>query len=450
MIKKMINILVIVSLVYLAWPFGQLSSQGFPTVLSIRDRAQFVFKITQKRLDQLIPKFMQQTGFDMWIIACNEDDLDPVFKTMIPYKNWCPITQIIVFFDRGPGKGVERLNVSRTNFQGLYKNVWDAAAWDTQKKENQWDCLGRIVRERNPKKIGINEGEIQWAAGGLTVVLKKRLVKAIGPKYASRLRSAEPLVTLWAETLLDEELKFMERTAAISHAIIAETFSTKVITPGHTTVDDLRFHYWQRVSDLGLDLAFYPFFSIRGRQPEDIKKYGKTDNIIRPGDFIHCDVGVKYMYYNSDTQEWAYVPRLGEAGVPQTFNKMMAEGNRLQDIFCGEFKAGLSGNELLANILKKARVENIPKPKVYSHSLGYFLHQPGPLIGLPWEQVKNPGRGDVTLVPNSCFTVELSVTMPVPEWGGKEFRLSIEQDIAFTKKGVFYLDGRQTKFHIIK
>lgn len=286
-------------------------AQDFPAVLSIRERADIVFQITQKRLDQLIPRFMRQTGFDMWIITCNEDNLDPVFVTMIPYKNWCPITQIIVFFDRGPEMGIERLNVSRTNLMGLYKDVWDAAAWDTEKKESQWDCLGRIVRERNPQKIGINEGEIQWAAGGLTAVLKERLVKAIGPKYAARLESAEPLVTLWSETLLEEEIDLMEQAVALSHAIIAETLSNKVITPGYTTTDDLRFHYWQRVADLGLDLAFYPFFTIRGRQPGDIEKYGKDDKVIRPGDFIHCDVGLKYMYYNTDHQEWAYVLRIG-------------------------------------------------------------------------------------------------------------------------------------------
>jgi hypothetical protein len=421
-----------------------------PKVLNIRERAELVNTITLKRLELLVPKFMRETGLDMWIITCNEDDLDPIFKTMIPYGNWCPITQIIVFFDRGPEKGVERLNVSRTSMPGFFENVWDAAAWDNEKKESQWACLGRIVRERDPKKIGINEGEIQWAAGGLTVILKKRLVEAVGPTYAARLVSAEPLVTLWAETLLDEEIKLMERAAAVSHAIISETFSNKVVTPGQTTVEDLRYHYWQRVADLGLDLAFYPFFSIRGRQPDVIEKYGKDDKVIRPGDFIHCDVGLKYLYYNSDHQEWAYVPRVGETDVPEIFKKIMAEGNRLQDIYRGEFTSGLTGNQLLANILKTAKEQGISKPRIYSHSLGYFLHEPGPLIGLPWEQVNNPGRGDVKLVPNSCFTVELSVTMPVPEWDGRELRLSLEQDIVFNGEKAHFLDGRQTKFHIIK
>lgn len=423
---------------------------GFPKVLSIRERVDVVNTITLKRLKVLVPKFMRETGLDMWIIACNEDDLDPIFKTMIPYGQWCPITQIVVFYDWGPEKGVERLNVSRTSMPGFFENVWDAAAWDNEKKESQWDCLGRIVRERNPKRIGINEGQIQWAAGGLTVVLKNRLLQALGPGYTSRLQSAEPLATLWAETLLDEEIKLMERAAALSHAIIAETFSTKVVTPGQTTVEDLRYHYWQRIADFGLELAFYPFFSIRERQPEVIEIYGKDDRVIRPGDFIHCDVGLKYMSYNSDHQEWAYVPCLGETDVPETFKKIMAECNRLQDVYCGEFKTGLTGNQLLANILGTAREKGISKPRIYSHSLGYFLHEPGPLIGLPWEQVNNPGRGDVELVPNSCFTAEMSVTMPVPEWDGKELRLSLEQDIVFTGEKVYFLDGRQTHFYIIK
>ncbi len=87
---------------------------------------------------------------------------------------------------------------------------------------------------------------------------------------------------------------------------------------------------------------------------------------------------------------------------------------------------------------------------MYSHSVGLYLHEPGPLIGLPWEQKDTGPRGEVKLVPNSCFTVELSVDRPVPEWGSQELRFKLEQDIVFTKKGVFYLDGRQTNYHIIK
>jgi Xaa-Pro aminopeptidase len=423
---------------------------GRPAVLPIRARAEIVYKMTQKRLETLLPRMMRETGFDMWIIACNEDNLDPVFETMMPYENWCPITQILVLFDRGPDKGVERLNVSRTDTQGLFVNVWDSAAWDAKKGESQWEALGRVVRERNPKRIGLNEGEIQWLAGGLTAVLKKNIVAALGPALVPRLVSAEPLAALWSETLTEDEIEIMERAAAISRAIIAEMFSNAVITPGQTTSDDLRFFYWQRVADLGLKVSFSPFVSIRGRSPENREKFGKDDKVIRPGDLLHCDVGVKYMRWNSDHQEMAYVLRPGETDAPVVFRKQMEDANRLQDVYAGEFKTGLSGNELLGRMLKTAREAGIPNPRIYSHSLGLFLHEPGPLIGLPWEQVNNVGRGDVKLVPWSCFTCELSVTSPIPEWGGVDFRLPIEQDVVFTGEKVIFLDGRQTRFHLVR
>lgn len=421
-----------------------------PAMLSFRDQSAVVDRITRTRLDTLLPRMMRETGFDMWILACNEDNLDPVLETMLPFEGWFPITQLLVLFDRGPEKGVERLNVSRTDTAGLFVNAWDAAAWDTAKKESQWDALGRVVRERDPKRIGLNEGEVQWAAGGLTSVLKKRLVEAVGPKYAARVASAEPLATLWSETLLPEEVDLLTRATALSHAIIADMFSSRVVTPGVTTTEDLRWYYRQRVAELGLKPSFRPFISIRGRSPEDRKAYGPNDAVVRPGDFLHCDVGLKYMRYNSDNQEMAYVLRPGETDAPESFAKVMAETSRLQDVFCAELKTGLTGNELLGNMLRSARAKGIPNPKIYSHSLGYFLHEPGPLIGLPWEQVNNVGRGDVKLVPWSCFTVELSATVPVAEWGGQDFRTPLEQDVVFTGERAIFLDGRQTRFHLIR
>jgi hypothetical protein len=202
--------------------------------------------------------------------------------------------------------------------------------------------------------------------------------------------------------------------------------SNAAITPGTTTTDDMNYYYWQRAANLGLDISFLPGCSIRARSPEDTAKWGKDDKIIRHGDLLHCDVGIKYMRYNTDHQEWAYVLRPGESDAPESLKKAFVDANRLQDIYAGEFKAGLTGDQLLANILATARAKGLKNPRVYSHSLGYYLHEPGPLIGLPWEQVKNPGRGDVKLVDNSCFTAELSVD-------GR----------------VHFLNGRQTAFHLV-
>ncbi len=427
--------------------FGQ--TTVMPRILSVREQVATVNRITAQRLERIIPAAMEKTGTDMWIIVSNEDDLDPVFRTMIPLDTWCPIVQILVL-SRRPGQPVERLNLSRTDMRGFHKDAWDWRAWDNGKKESQWDALSRIVRERDPRTIAINESEEIWAAGGLTVALKQRLVRAVGPEYAKRFRSAEPLAVLWLETLLDEELELFERAASITHALIAETFSARAITPGVTTLDDLLYYYNQRVADLGLKLFAWPWFRIRGRDPKAVERWGATDTVIRPGDLLQIDAGIEYLRYFTDLGEWAYILRPGETDSPAGVRAVLAEGNRLQDVFLGEFKEGRSGNEILEAALSAARAKGIPGPRIYSHSIGLFLHEPGPLIGLPWEQADTGVRGRVKLVPNSTFTAELSVAAPVPEWDGRELRIALEQILAYTARGARFLDGRQTRLHLVK
>jgi Xaa-Pro aminopeptidase len=417
-------------------------------VLGMRERVATVNRIRLARLERLLPRVMRQAGIDMWILAGNEDHYDPIFRTMVPFDEWYPITQILVLSDRGPDKGVERLSLSRTDMGAFHASAWDYRAWDETKKEGQWEALGRIVRERDPARIAIDEGEVQWAADALTATTRRRIVDAIGPRYAARLASAEGLATLWLETMLDEEIDVYADAVAVAHRLIAATFASESLVPGTTTLEDLRYVYWQMAADHGLEVATPPHFCLR-RSPEAWSAHGKGDRVIRRGDAIHSDLVLRYLGYYTDHQEWAYVLREGETRPPEHYRRVLAAGNRLQDVFAGQFREGLTGNQLLARVLARAREAGIPGPKIYSHSIGHFLHEPGPLIGLPWEQRDTGPRGEVKLVPGSCFTAELSVRAALEEWGGAELNMGLEQVLAFTPQGVRFLDGRQTAFHLV-
>ena len=65
---------------------------------------------------------------------------------------------------------------------------------------------------------------------------------------------------------------------------------------------------------------------------------GDDDRVIHPGDFIVCDVGIHYLRLHTDHQQWAYVLWPGEQDAPEGMKKLMAEANRLQDIFMSEFR----------------------------------------------------------------------------------------------------------------
>ena len=414
-----------------------------PLILPVRGRAAVIRQVLQKRLDTVLPLAMREAGFDMWVILCQEDNSDPVFASMMPLDTWCPILQMLVLFDRGETQGVERISIAMTNTGGLF-----AQPWQGRNHEEQWPLLSRIIEERDPQRIGINIGQVQWAAGGLTHNLHTQLVQALPRKYVERLASAEPMATRWLATLTGQEIELYERAWAVAHRITAECYSREAIVPGETTADDLVWHYWQRCVDLGVTPSFRPFFD-RVRSDAMKKQFGEDDRAIRPGDLLHSDCGIQYLRLNTDHQQWAYLLRPGESDAPEGLRRLLAQANRLQDIFMAEFREGLTGNELLANILARARREGVPEPKVYSHSLGLLLHEPGPLIGLPWEQERCPGRGDVALRPDYAFTMELAVADAVPEWDGQTVRFSIEEDVVFTGGRCRLIGGRQTAFYLV-
>ncbi len=129
-----------------------------PDVLSLRDQARVVDENLRERFQTVLPTAMREAGLDIWIIVCNEDNYDPIFRTMVPWEcYWAPILQLVVLHDTGKKGGIERLNISRTGMGGMM-----TPSWDPNGRDDQWATLRKIVKERKPKKIGINQSEVIW------------------------------------------------------------------------------------------------------------------------------------------------------------------------------------------------------------------------------------------------------------------------------------------------
>ncbi|NIM58106.1 MAG: M24 family metallopeptidase [Candidatus Aminicenantes bacterium] len=409
-----------------------------PSILSMRERNDVVNNWLKIRLETLLPELMRQENFDMWVVICREYNEDPVFFSLVPFNSLAARRlTMLVFYDRGE-KGVERLAVSRYGIRDFYDGVWQP------EKIEQWECLAKVIKERNPKRIGINESDTFAFGDGLSSSLKKKLVRALGPEYSSRLHQAEKLAVGWLERRIPEELEVYPHVVAIAHRIIAEAFSREVITPGVTTTQDVSWWIRERFKELRLGNWFHPSVSIQRS-----KKTNNSGNVILRGDLLHCDVGITYLRLNTDTQEHAYVLREGETDAPQGLKEALKQGNRLQDILIGEFKEGRTGNKILAVALKKAEEARL-KASIYTHPLGFHGHAAGPTIGLWDNQVNVPGKGDYRLYYDTCYAIELNIRTNLAEWGGQEIRIAMEQDAAFTRNGVHFIDGRQTKLHIIK
>ena len=418
-----------------------------PDVLSFKERVAPINDMVKDRLDNLLPKLMQEADLDMWLVINREYGEDKLFYTLVPQPTFAARRTTLLVFSKQPDGSVERFSVSRYPIGDLYPTVWEGGS-----KAQQWQRLAEVIAERDPKRIGINISE-DWAlADGLSVGLHNKLLDNLPKKYQKRLVSAEDLVIRWLETRSEKELQVYPTAVTLARGVIAEAFSNKVITPGVTTTDDVAWYLRERFEALQLRPWFQPYVNIQ-RQGDNVDKdapfLGEYNRVILPGDIIHTDVGICYLNQCTDTQEMGYVLKLNETDVPEGLKSAMKLGNHWQDILTRNFKTGLTGNQVLANTIKQSEAENIIS-STYTHPLGFVGHAPGPTIGMWDNQGPTPVQGDWKLYPNTVYAIEGNVKMQLPEWDNQWIQIKLEQDAVFDGKTVWYLAGRQTKWHLIR
>lgn len=420
---------------------------GPGAVLPLRQRPEPVNEVLRQRLETLLPELMREVGIDMWLVINREYAEDPVYFSLVPEPVFAARrTTILVFHDRGPEEGVDRLTVSRYPLGGLYEAGWEGGDLD-----EQWQRLGEVIAERDPDKIGINTSRMWPVADGLTASLEKRLLDVLPDELESRVVTAENLVVRWLETRSEMELDFYPQIVSLARGVIAEAFSNRVITPGVTTTEDVSWFIRQRFADLDLSIWFMPDVNVQRRGGDcaaDNPFCGESPAVIRPGDVLHTDVGICYLRLCTDTQEMGYVLIAGEEREPEGLTEALAKGNRWQDLLTAEFKTGRTGNEILAAALEAAGSHEIVA-SIYSHPIGFFGHAPGPTIGMWDNQGPTVGRGDWQLFGDTAYAIEGNVKAVIPEWEGQHVQIKLEQSAVFDGDRVLYLAGRQTRWHLV-
>ena len=401
-----------------------------------------------ERLDTLLPRLMRETQIDMWLVIAREYNDDPVFLSLVPKPRFTARrTTMLVFFDRGDA-GVEKLTVSRYPLGSMYE-----AAWEGGDLNAQWRRLAEVIAERDPKTIAVNSSDLWPVADGLSHSLYEKLAGALGPTLSARIASAEALTVRWMETRTPAEVEVWQRGVAIARQTIAKAFSSEVITPGVTTVGDVAWFIRTRFEEQGLEPWFHPDVN-RQWQGADFGLNapflgdGSEDGIIRRGDVLHTDVGLCYLGLCTDTQEMAYVLKLGESEPPSGLGEAMRTGNRWQNALTAEFVTGRTGNEILAAAQASLKTMGI-QHAIYTHPLGVYGHAPGPTIGMWDNQGPTVGRGDWPLYPMTGYAIEGNVTVAIPEWSGQLVQMKLEQSALFDGERVHYLADRQKALHVV-
>jgi len=422
-------------------PPGQPPVPAAPRVLSHREQAPLVRAWILERFETRLPQLMRRAGIDMWVIVSREYADDPVFRSMAPLTTYASRRRtVLVFFDRGGDKGVERLSIGRFDYDGLFTVV-------RTHNDGQWGGLRRVVEERQPRVIGINTSEAFSHADGLSANERDNLLQALGPDLARRIRSAEALAVGWLEVKLPQETAAYRHVMQVAHGIIADAFSSRVIVPGVTTTDDVVWWMRQRVAELGLGGWFHPSVSIHRAGGAPAAPRGAP--VIERGDMLHTDFGLVYLGFATDTQHLAYVLKPGETDAPEGLRAGLRAANRAQDLAMKHARVGGTGNEALRAALDEAKREGLAA-QIYCHPVGYHGHAAGPPIGMTDYQDGVPVKGDYPFRPDTWHSIELNVAAPVPEWNGQSVRFALEEDAGLFDDGWSWIGPRQTAFHLIR
>ncbi|MGB6150782.1 MAG: M24 family metallopeptidase [Pricia sp.] len=419
-------------------------------ILTEVERARVVDEILAERFDTLLPRLMDQTGIDMWVVISREYNEDPVLRTMLP-ATWLNARRrtILLFYRDAANTTIEKLAVARYN---VGENI--KSAWDKEKEPDQWKRLMQLIEVRNPKKIGLNFSKDFNIADGLDKTDYEAFMENLPKKFRDKVVSAEPLAVRWIETRTEREMIIYNQLVDITHDIIAEAFSEKVITPGITTTTEVEWWMRQKVTEMGLETWFHPTVDVQRAHNElggHLYSFSDRpeDRVILPGDLVHCDFGITYLRLNTDCQELAYVLKPGETEAPEFLRDGLKAGNQVQDFLTQNMKKGRTGNEILATSLKEAKAAGL-RPSIYTHPLGLYGHSAGTTIGM-WDSQGGVMAADgesYPLNPNTVYAIELNTTITVPEWK-KDIRIMLEEAGFYGEDGFRYVNGRQTELLLI-
>ena len=414
------------------------TANSFP--LPLKRQWEITDQLKEKRLHTILPQVMAQCDIDLWLILASECNEDPVYPTVVPCaaSQASRMTCLIFTLEADGSLGAYSINKPNSLLARFYQQL----PYDT---DNQWDTILQFLREKNPKKIGINISSVSALSSGLSHGLYQELWEKLDESLRSRLTDADLLSTRWLETRLPEELAMWSAVYEMTTQVMSQAFSRQVITPGITTTQEVEDFCAHRFHEMGLPVCFHPTVNLQ-RAGESHSMY---TGVIRHGDLLHYDAGIHYLGLSTDLQRLAYVLHPGETQAPAGIRRGFTRGHWFGSLVAEEFIVGRTGNQIFTQSLERAKKEGLDAT-LYTHPIGIHCHGAGPTIGLYDKQEPIPQRGDRVLYPNTGYALEFNVASPVEEWDNQKVYFYLEETVYFTENGsLHYLDDDWHKLILI-
>ncbi|OTA58923.1 hypothetical protein K449DRAFT_385475 [Hypoxylon sp. EC38] len=413
----------------------------FQPLPSLREQAELVDGWTEER-KALIPRLLRKYGIDAWLMSQREYAEDTVFWALKEATQFSARRRTTHLFLADPIDGAP-----------------SSYSW-IENTEAVWTDLRKILATQQPRSIALNTHPEIAFSGGLHAGELDAVIKGIGEEWKDKFVLEPMLGVEFVATMVNGRLPWYRKMMETAWAIIEEGFSEKVIVPGKSTSWDVEWWMRERIQSLNYTTWFQPsVFILTGQGfpaadefPAVMDDPRAPDRPIEYGDLIHTDFGVSALGLNTDTQHIGYVLYPGETedDVPKGFIEGLKKVNRLQDIVKSNMKIGMTGNEILRVALEQAHSEGI-EGKIYCHATGEWGHSAGTVIGMTNLQDKVPVLGDLPLLKNTYYSIELFAEHFVPE-RNRSIVFPQEEDVYWddATSSWKWVYGRQEELLLIK
>ncbi|MGH9714854.1 MAG: M24 family metallopeptidase [Candidatus Acidiferrales bacterium] len=398
---------------------------------------------------------MRRHNVDMWIIVNEEFHNDPLTEYIAPPRVYTGGRDIFVFVDTGE-KGLRKIAItgySEESVQKFFESQDDPLPADRQLKA-LWDTY-------HPAHIALGIDGRRGVSRSLTKSSYDYLVDKMGPDAAKNFVPAQDLITEYLETRLPEEFAIYDEMVKVTDLLTKRALSNEVITPGKTTVGDVRRWFYDQLWENRVTTWFQPDLRVQRKGLDSSKSRGflavaKEATVIMPGDLVHIDFGITYMGFSTDWQKMAYVLMPGEKDAPAGLKRAMRNTNELQDaMMLRAARPGRTGAEVYKLTMEEMAQKGIAA-MIYSHPIGNQGHGLGASIDFRPPQTANSTHEAVNtaarpvLHKGSYLSVELNTQTAIPEWGGQKIYVMEEDDADLTDEGYRFFEPRQTAFYLIK
>ncbi len=205
-----------------------------PKLLTLREQMTVRGAWLKKRFDTLLLPMMRRHNVSMWIVTNEEFHSDAVTDSIVPPVPIVGRRDFFIFADNG--KTLNKIAVVRYEEEQL-KNFYTLIV---PPRDKTAETLRKIVEEHNPKTIALNMGGGRGQSDGITHDAYKFLAENLGKDYESRFVSGGKFITDYLDTRIPEELEHYRNAVLMTDILTRRAFSNEVITPGTTTVGDVR------------------------------------------------------------------------------------------------------------------------------------------------------------------------------------------------------------------